>query len=537
MPLRAIKSAVGPLAAVVFAFSILAYQHHRQYDPHVRFDRFQLPSYDAYAYVAMAESPSFFTVAPWGYRLLTPLVVHALPGRNSIRGFLLASVAGLTLGALFLFLFLRRLGHGSIIALAAVTFFCLSPPAADAVLHGINTDALAALLLAAFLYSSEACLSLSPLCLLAALGVLCKEINLVVVPLVFFVSRDRHGTKTALLKMMIVALPAAAVAFTLRYAWAPRAGGTILPGVDQIPAAISLTVEQWREWWRPILLWGLTPLALIGALRKNARRYLARYGFAVAALGMLPFVSAVYGGGAELKFLSGDIPRLTLYPLLVWLPLALEAFGRFAKRRPAPPASRLPRPIAGLFFVTTLGVLCGLPFMLDPYRRADLRGSRDGPLLLALCRESPRVARRLERNRSVTFSPETHAWAWKVSDAPLLNRMRWFLREGFGDLPHYGVHAITMREREARIILPCLRPRDIEIRLDMIAHEADVVKVVLKGRIAGAIQATTTRSSKAIRIPAALLFRGDNVITLRRERDGVPGPRLLRLTYTPMPGR
>jgi len=38
----------------------------------------------------MAERPAVFTVAPWGYRVLVPSVVHAMGFRNVVRGFKIA---------------------------------------------------------------------------------------------------------------------------------------------------------------------------------------------------------------------------------------------------------------------------------------------------------------------------------------------------------------------------------------------------------------------------------------------------------------
>ncbi|MEO8501488.1 MAG: hypothetical protein ABI565_11280, partial [Vicinamibacteria bacterium] len=39
-----------------------------------RYDRYVLPGFDGYAYAAMAEDPRMFTLAPWGYRILTPWI-------------------------------------------------------------------------------------------------------------------------------------------------------------------------------------------------------------------------------------------------------------------------------------------------------------------------------------------------------------------------------------------------------------------------------------------------------------------------------
>jgi hypothetical protein len=51
------------------------------------YTRFALPTFDSYVYLTMAENPAVFTVAPWGYRILTPWLVHAMPPRRIVAGF------------------------------------------------------------------------------------------------------------------------------------------------------------------------------------------------------------------------------------------------------------------------------------------------------------------------------------------------------------------------------------------------------------------------------------------------------------------
>jgi hypothetical protein len=87
----------GPLLALLGVASLVLWQHARLERSHLPYDRFTLPAFDAHAYVAMADHPEFFSVAPWGHRVATPWLVAALPVRNVARGFEL-----LTLGCLIL---------------------------------------------------------------------------------------------------------------------------------------------------------------------------------------------------------------------------------------------------------------------------------------------------------------------------------------------------------------------------------------------------------------------------------------------------
>ena len=46
---------------------------------------------DAHHYLAMSAHPFTFEAAPWGYRILTPLIVHVLPASHEL-GFEIVTV-------------------------------------------------------------------------------------------------------------------------------------------------------------------------------------------------------------------------------------------------------------------------------------------------------------------------------------------------------------------------------------------------------------------------------------------------------------
>src|SRR6185436_13634370 len=132
----------------------------------------------------------------------------------------------------------------------------------------------------------------------------------------------------------------------------------------------------------------------------------------------------------------GDVPRLLLYALPVLIPLALSALEGIWPAS-APWVTRAPGPAAGrAAWVVALLVALAPFLLLDRYRRIDLRGPRDGPYVLAVCRESWRAARRLERGEAVVLDPE--GFRWDPASREAVGGMRWFLREGWGENPHYG---------------------------------------------------------------------------------------------------
>ena len=114
--------------------------------------------------------------------------------------------------------------------------------------------------------------------------------------------------------------------------------------------------------------------------------------------------------------------------------------------------------------------------------------------------------------------------------------MRWFLREGWGERAHYGTGEVTMHAARARVLLPVLVPADLTAALHVQAPRTD------GGRRVGQRPAAAARGRWApesgpetIAIPAAVLFRGDNLLTLAA-RDGAAGRAAAAGSSTGSPG-
>jgi len=517
---------LGLVLALLVAGTVIFARHKLAEDPHVRYDRFALPAFDAYVYMAMADHPGFFTVSPWGYRILSPWLVHALPVPNVARGFRYVTLGGLTLAGGLLFLFLRRLGHGEWAALAGVLAFGLSPPVGEAIRNRFLAEPLSIALALAFLLALAAGAGVPVLCLLAVLAALSKELLLVLLPAVFFMLRDRQGTAPALRASAIVAAPPLAVALGLRWWWTPYLSAP-LPRLDAWSAAWAVA-GSWRDWAGALLLAGITPLAALGALRPQARPVLRRYGYLLAVTLALPLVAATYAGdGGPVHFFAADVPRLLIYALPVLIALGLFALDRVRPHLQTPPPDAVLPAGSGTTAALLATVTALFPFLVvDRYRRVDLQGARDGPYVLALCRESLRTAGRLERGQAVSFDAATQRFAWGDSDPGELDRMRWFLRGGWGGLAHYGTGEIVMHESEATLLIPCFRPRDLEMELVTEAPPGTRLKVSVNGHPVG--ETAPGGGRVVVKVPAALLFRGDNLATLSSP-DGAPGARLRRL--------
>jgi hypothetical protein len=519
---------LGLLLALLLSAALVAEQNRRT---RVGYTRVDLPTFDAYVYMTMADEPAFFTAAPWGYRVLLPRLVHLLPPRARLRGFEDMALACLVASGGALFLFLRRLGHGQALSLAGVAMLQLSRPAQLALGIPMLGDPLALLLLLLALLAAAAGAGVLVFAALLALGMLSKELFLLLPPLLLLERPGGDGWRRALRAALLAALPALAVLLSLRFHWTPYLRTPHPPwNLELLRAAAATFREQWYDTGRALLLSGLTPLALLGALCGEARPYLKRYGYlalSCLALSLLAWINVP--SPVPVVLFGANTERLLLYALPLLIPLALVALERLLRV-----AALVPAPASGRSRLLDAAAVAGLSVALllpllgvDRYRRLPLHEPRDGPLLMAFCRESLRTARRIERGEEVRLDAEQLRFAWGVSDPGRLFEMRWFLREGWGPLAHYGVDDARMREPRATLVLPCLRPRDLGVTLTVLAASRAAFLVTLNGASAFRIEVAAGQSDVVLRVPAPLLFRGDNLLTLSAV-DGVhPGVRLL----------
>jgi hypothetical protein len=478
-------------------------------DPRLVYSRFDLPAFDAYVYVAMAEEPRVFTVAPWGYRVLTPALAHLAAGGDParvVRGFRLVNTAALAAAAVLLWWFARRLGLAPGAAWTAAAAFALSPPVAELVRNPFLADAVAVALQAGFLLGVECGVGGPGLALLAATGALAKESFLLVVPVVYFARRGRDGDARALASTGAALLGAGVVTALLRLIWTAHVDAPLpAPGMAALAAAAAnARAVATRQGWAVFFLLAVAAGALLAARRPRGRALLARYGYA----GLVALVAPLFN---PVVFSVGDVRRLIVHALPVLLPVLLAAAPRAWADVPVatPAVRRGRRPVAaGL----AAAAVAASPLLLDRYRRADLQGPRDGPYVLAYCRETLRAARRLARAEPVTLDPDRRQFQWGVSDPGRLGQMRWFLREGWGPRAHYSTGDVILRAGRAELVAPALErgPLDLTLHLDGPREAAGTLLV--NGRPVGHWRAPAP--AQTWRLPADVLFRGDNLLVL-----------------------
>ncbi len=495
-----------------------------------RYSRYELSTFDPYVYLAMAEHPAFFTIPPWGYRVLTPFVAHALPMRP-LRAYRYLCVTGLVLSGGLLFLWLRRLGHGEAPALLAVLALAASTPVAEVARSPELSEPVLLALALAFLLGLEASAPLSVLATLLVLGSLGKEIFMLFVPLVFWSRCRQWGAARALLASALVGLAPLATWLTLRVWWTP---GLSTPhpaiGLELLSdAARQLFGPAWGETWPALVLGGLTPLAVAGALCRTARPFLIRYGYLALATYLLPLVAWINVPGTQPVILLGsNVRRLMIYALPFLVALALHALDRLWPHYRAQPAPAPSRRMTSVLGAIALAASLAFPFVaLDRYRRVDFRPVRDGPLVLALTRQSLKTARWLAEGRAVIWDLPEMGWA-PGSDPGGLSRVRWFLREGWGPDLHYGLGEVFLQQAKAMLLVPLLEPTDLEVGLTLGGAEEPLEVGVNRGPL-GRLRLAPEMREFSVVLPARWLFRGDNRLTLARLSVLGPPPRLLRV--------
>jgi hypothetical protein len=479
----------------------------------VAYDRFHLPAFDGHVYVAMTEHPGFFTVAPWGYRVLNPWLARLLtwPLRDHSPAFFWSTFVGLGLGGWLLFAYLRRLGWATLPALLALTAFGVSGPVGEVVRYQFLAEPLTFLLEMALLLALETAAPVGLLVLIGVLGVLAKEFFLLLLPLIWLVRRGRDGDRRAALATAAVILPAALLAITLRVVWAPGIHPP-LPSLSLQTLALAKArwVQSWPDWRTDALLMGLTPLAALGAFRRAGRAVVARGAFLAVAVMAPPFFNPV-------TFFSDDIPRLLLYALPGVLPLALAALDGLLPRRETAPSIRWPVWIHPLGISLAVAACLGPFTVIDSYRRVDLQGTRDATVMLAIFRGSLEAAKAIDDAEPFAFDASSGRYSEALPpryDLSDLRHVRWFLRDGWGDSAARRSGPLQMGGPEAHLLLPCLTPRDLSAAFTLRAGAATRLAVSVNGRPVADVLVKPEAGVFEFQIPRAVLFRGDNDLSI-----------------------
>jgi hypothetical protein len=501
------SGALGVVLAAALCVTVMGFRGWQNRD--VFYDRFHLPAFDGHVYAAMAEEPRVFTIAPWGYRLLAPWLVHVSPW-NAARGYQRVNTVALLLTGLAAYAMLRHLGHRAIPSALAAAALIASDPIARIVRYRLLVEPVTLLLETLFLLAIASGASWPVLALLGVLGTASKEFFVLLLPAVLL-ARIGEGWKRAALETGAVAAPSLALTLILRFWWTPY-----LPSPPGGFPPIGERLGLWAatQAGSLALLTVVTALAALGALRPQARPWRWAFAYVAAVAFAAPFLNPS-------DFSAPDLPRLHVYVLPALLPLALLALDRGAHAREAAPLIGAPRPVRIAAAVAAVLVALSPFVLLDRYRRVDLRGDGDAARVLATCRATLRTAERLANGETVFQT------ALRLDDdEPTEPRLRWYLHEGW----EADEVAARMTGTRATIILPARPPLFLRVGLAFARGTFSNVRFSIAGR------PLEWKEFEGInlKIPSDALVRGDNLLVLERD-PGSPAPQLQGLLVHPLP--
>ena len=468
-----------------------------------KYDRYVLPAFDGHAYAVMAENPRFFTLAPWGYRIIEPWIVHLLPASSAAVGYFWLNLALLPCGIFALGRWLRRLGFSAVASALACSAFAVSTPVRVQLDYQVLVDPLVLLLLVLTL---EELLEPDLLVLMALLAVsgLTKEIGLLwgaLVPL--YLVRRGHLAR-GLLDCAVVTWPAIGLAVLLRVIW----------GNPDPPPDLSFILGQTvgrviaSSWAlaKAAMMSGLLLPATVGMFREKS-----------PALRIQGAVLWVFTFGLIVanpyKYSVSDLPRLSLYAWPALLPLALSGLGFQRVPLPAPPSrhARLRAAVSVLALLICLAAVAAT----DPYRRAPFSRPHDPVVLAGRVRETLKTAAALEAGETFVFDARGGRFATPIKESFNLTegrRQRWFLLAGFGRDAVFRPGSPEFAG-EAWLLLPILVPRTVVMSMEFEGPGGVNVALSVAGRQIASVPVGATGA--VFRIPANTLTRGDNVLRLR----------------------
>ncbi len=466
-----------------------------------KYDRYVLPAFDGFIYDAMADGPRVFTLAPWGYRILAPWIVHLLPVSSAAVGFYWLSLVCLSATIFVIGSWLQRLGFASGPAALGALALALSPPLRELLNYQVLVDPLALVIIALVLWELAVPRILVLIALFAA-GALTKEVCLLLLFAIPLVLVPISGWKKGALQTSLIAGPALSLALYLRATWGEAR--TVLDGpfLDVVGARLQQSAGLLAS---TALLSGLAVAALLGLIRESSVPLRVQG----VAMWFLTFATILLN---PYHFSLPDLPRLSVFAWPALLPLALSGLG-FARIREPGRAERFPR-LVSVTAVATLLICVSLVLVTDSFRHVPEDAWNQPIAFLARNREGFKTARLLDEGGTFTFDAMSGRFAGPVRETFNLTegrRHRWFLFDGFGPLASFE-SGVPQFQGKAELLLPTLTPQPATMSIELEGPEGARVALSVGGREIGS--APADGASTTLSIPQAALVRGDNIVRL-----------------------
>ncbi len=470
-----------------------------------KYDRYVLPAFDGFVYDAMADNPRVFTLAPWGYRILAPWIVHLIRAPSAAEGYFWLTLVCLAGTLLVLHSWLRRLGFTVNAAALAGVAFAVSPPIRLMLDYQVLVDPLALLIVALFLRELWAP-RLWVLAALLAAGALTKEacvLQAFILPVILI---PKRGFKRGWLETALLLGPALCLAIALRLTWGearPALEGSLVQlFFERVSISGTYLVSA-------MALSGIGLLAVVGLVREPSLplRILGSVTWA------LTFVTALAN---PYHFSIPDLSRLSAFAWPSVLPLALAGLG--FRRGPEVADGEWRRGLTRLFSAATL-VGCALLVSITDSFRHEPEDAWESPIrYLARNREALKTAALLDAGGALTFDSESGRYKGPITQRFNLTEgrlHRWFLFDGFGRDAVFEAGAPEFRG-EAQLLVPVMGPRTLKVNMLIDGPKGTRITVSVAGRD---VTGVNSGEPSNFLVPASALTRGDNVLMLKAPPD------------------
>ena len=287
----------------------------------IPFSAEEAPGFDAHIYLAMAESPSVFTMPPHAYRIAVPLLAHLLPLEIEPSFFLL-TVVGLVGTLTLTYVFLRQLGFSHGMGLLGLSFMGAAPEIAVFLQNYFLVDPMSIAFIAALLIAIERRWSAGAIALLLLVAGLFKENAFYVLPVLYIRAAEGwRWDRRAVLRTFWICLPAVTAALILRFAWGGELVGFPYRSPWSVPRRPWIgSMEAYAEFWRGLFGY-LSILAIANAFTDRWRTFTRRY---------FPYFAIVL---AQLV-VPLNSERLLFYSFPFVIPLAMAELERMREDLP-----------------------------------------------------------------------------------------------------------------------------------------------------------------------------------------------------------
>ncbi|MGC9516569.1 MAG: hypothetical protein ACP5C3_02595 [Methanomicrobiales archaeon] len=171
--------------------------------------------YDSFIYYEMAMNPFKATIAPYTYRILTPLIVSLIP-LERLEGFFLVNVSSIIIAATIFYYYLKKLNFNSYLSYLGVMLFISAPTVIYSLYDIALVDNLSFLFITlAFYFILIRKDWLFFIVLL--IGVVNKETILFTIPVYFLYNIEINNLKIALKKSVLILLPILFIFMIIRF--------------------------------------------------------------------------------------------------------------------------------------------------------------------------------------------------------------------------------------------------------------------------------------------------------------------------------